>query len=130
MSKLLKIGIVGCGAIGSSLAEFIVKELSAQAKLSGLYDIDPSKERNLSDLVSKNRNLAVKNLKQLIAKSELIVEAASAVSSRDIARRCLNSGRDIMIMSAGGIAGHIWNCRAWQRKIMREFISPAALFPA
>jgi len=104
MTKL-KIGIAGCGAIGSSLAKFIVKELSTQAKLSGLYDIDPSKSKKLSDSISKKKNLSVSGLRQLIAKSRLIVEAASGAGSWDIARNSLSSGRDIMIMSTGGVAG-------------------------
>ncbi len=103
----IKIGIAGCGAIGGSLAKFIVKELSSQAKLCGLYDIDPSKSRKLSKSISKKKNLSVNSLRQLIARSRLIIEAASAVSSRGIARSSLNRGRDIMIMSTGGVAGQI-----------------------
>ena len=51
----LKIGIVGCGAIGSSLAKFIVSELPGRAKLVGLYDLDNQKLLNLAqDLKKKN----------------------------------------------------------------------------
>lgn len=105
MFKRLKIGIVGCGAIGTSLAKFIVKELSSQAELSGLYDIDPSKSKKLSDSISKKKNLSVSGLRQLIDRSRLIIEAASGAGSWDIARNSLSSGRDIMIMSTGGVAG-------------------------
>lgn len=105
--KGLKIGIVGCGAIGSSLAKFIVGKLSPQAQLSALYDLDASKARKLARSVSKKRDLAAGSLGDLIAGSGLVVEAASALSSREIARRALSMGRDVMIMSTGGVAASL-----------------------
>ena len=41
MKKRLRIGIVGCGAIGTSLAKIIVKDFKLRAQLSAVYDIDP-----------------------------------------------------------------------------------------
>lgn len=115
MSRL-KIGIVGCGAIGSSLAKFIVKELSLQAQLSALYDVDALKNKRLAKLVSKKEDLAVSSLRELIARSQLVIESASAVSSREIARRALSRGRDVMIMSTGGVAGSLKELSALAKK--------------
>lgn len=112
MTKLLKIGIVGCGAIGTSLAKIIVKDFSRQANLVALYDIDASKCIRLSRTVSLGQQLAARNLGQLIDKSELVIEAASALSSWEIAQRVLSRGRDIMIMSVGGIVNHFRQLRA------------------
>lgn len=109
MAKLLKIGIVGCGAIGSSLAKAVVKEMPAQAKLSAFYDIDADKSKKLSESTSKGKNLAVNSLKQLIGDSELIIESASSSSSWEIAKEALINGRDVLIMSVGGIVGHFKN---------------------
>ena len=103
MKKRLRIGIVGCGAIGMSLAKIIVKDLRLRAQLSAVYDIDPLKSRNAARVSSKNKNCAVKDLKSLIARSDLVIEAASARSSLDIARNVLSSGKDIVIMSVGGV---------------------------
>ena len=47
MIKKIKIGIVGCGAIGASLAESLVREFRSQAELSALFDIDPVKSGGL-----------------------------------------------------------------------------------
>jgi len=107
MVKLLKIGIVGCGAIGSSLAKTIVEDFSRKAKLTALYDIDRNKSKELSRIISNEEKLAVKNLKQLISKSDLVIEAASAKCSWNIAPEVLRKGRDIMIMSVGGILDKI-----------------------
>jgi len=103
----LKIGVVGCGAIGSSLAKTIIKDFSAQAKLVALCDIDSKKAESLSRLVSRKENLAVLNLTQLINRSDLVIEAASAKSSWEIAKNVLSKGRDIMLMSVGGIVSHL-----------------------
>jgi len=99
----MRIGIVGCGAIGKSLAKGIVKDGGDRAKLTGLLDITREKAEDLSVLLTGNRNLAVSSLKGLIAKSDLIIEAASAKSSYIIAKETLDRGKDVMVMSVGGI---------------------------
>jgi len=102
----LKIGIVGCGAIGSSLAKTIVNNFKEEAELIALYDIDARKSSGLSRIVCKSHDLAVSGIKQLINKSEFVIEAASARSSWEITRNVLRGGCDIMIMSVGGIVSH------------------------
>jgi aspartate dehydrogenase len=106
MNKL-KIGIVGCGAIGSSLAKVIVKNFSKEARLCGLYDLNKAKSGSLSQKLSGNSSLVMFNLKQLAAKSELVIEAASAKVSWDVAKYTLARGKDIMIMSVGGVANRL-----------------------
>lgn len=103
MSKLLKIGIVGCGAIGSSLAKAIVKDFSKEAQLTALYDLVKDKSEKLSLKIIKNKSLCVNNLNQLIKHSDFVIECAHANSSFKIARNVLSKKRSIMIMSVGGI---------------------------
>jgi len=116
--KKLKIGIVGCGAIGSSLAKTIVSDFSKEAELVSLYDIDIEKAYNLSmalaigsqTMVSRpikfNRKLAALNLEDLINKSDLVIEATKADTAFDIVKKVLSLSKDIMIMSVGGIMQH------------------------
>lgn len=103
MAKLLKIGIAGCGAIGSSLAKRIAKQFLRQAQISALFDIDTRKSLSLADSLRGNKFIAVKSLNELIQKSDLVIEASSASASWDIAQITLRKKRDIMIMSVGGI---------------------------
>lgn len=107
MVKLLKIGIVGCGAIGTSLAKIIVSDFSNKAKLVALYDKLREKAERLAECILKNKCLLVRSLEDLIHKSELVIEAASADSSYKIAQQTLSCGCSIMIMSVGGIVSHI-----------------------
>ncbi|MCX5699042.1 MAG: aspartate dehydrogenase [Candidatus Omnitrophica bacterium] len=107
MLKKLKIGIVGCGAIGSSLAKEIVEELGDSAILAALYDIKPEKPRALSKQLVNSAKLCVDNLDALIKKSDLVIEASAARAAWEIARKSLSSGRKVMVMSVGGMVGHL-----------------------
>ena len=100
-SKRLKIGIVGCGAIGSSLAKYIVANFSDRAELISLYDLDIEKAYNLASKF--NQQLAALNLEDLINKVDLVIEATKANSASDIAKKTILAARDIMVMSVGGI---------------------------
>jgi len=121
----LKIGIVGCGAIGSSLAKFIVKELPREAELACLYDIDRSKAKKLSNIISKNKDLSVNSLQKLINKSCLVIESASGSCSWDVARHALAKGRDVMIMSVGGVAGRLKDLSNLARKYKAKVYIPS-----
>jgi len=103
----LKIGIVGCGAIGGSLAKEIVQGLRESAVLSALYDICPEKSALLSRRLTKNSRLCVGSLEELIRRSDLVIEASSAKASWQIASGSLARGRKVMVMSVGGIVGHL-----------------------
>ncbi|MCU0652583.1 MAG: aspartate dehydrogenase [Candidatus Omnitrophica bacterium] len=105
MAKILKIGIVGCGAIGSSLAKAISRDFRGKAVLVGLFDMDVLKASCLSELISRKKKLAASLLESLIKKSDLVIEAASGAASWEIAQKTLESGCNIMIMSVGGIVG-------------------------
>lgn len=102
----LKIGIIGCGAIGSSLAKVIVKDFKANAELAALYDIKRDKAVRLARMISRDKAVAA-SIKQAISKSSFVIEAASSASSGDITKASLQSGRDIMVMSVGGIVNQI-----------------------
>jgi len=98
----LKIGIVGCGAIGSRLAKSIVENFADHAELSGLYDTNLERVYRLASELKK-KNVASLSLEDLIKKSSLVIEASNAKDSKSIAKSVVDAGRDIMIMSVGGM---------------------------
>jgi len=114
--KPLKIGIVGCGAIGSSLAGEIVLNLRKDARLVSLFDINPAKSLLLSQKLMNSRKLCVGSLAGLIKKSELVIEASSGRAAWEIARKSLSAGCSIMVMSVGGIVNHLSSMYALARK--------------
>jgi len=105
--RKLKIGIVGCGAIGGSLAKEIVTGLRDSACLAALYDIRPEKSEALSKRLRKNTKFCVASLEALIKKSDLVIESSCAKAAWEIARKSLSSGRKVMVMSVGGMMGHL-----------------------
>ena len=107
MRRLLKIGIVGCGAIGSSLAKEVVFNLSSYACLVAIFDIRPEKAQLLSRQLTKSTKLCVNNLDILIKQSDLVIEASSAGASWEIARKSISAGCKVMIMSVGGLVEHL-----------------------
>lgn len=126
MSKLLKIGIVGCGAIGSSLAKAIVSDFSGKAELTSLYDTDIEKAYNLSNKF--NRKLAALNLEDLINKVDLVIESSKADAAFEIAKKTISFSRDIMIMSVGGIVQHYQELKILaQEKRAHIFIPSGAI---
>jgi len=104
--KKIKIGIVGCGAIGSFLAKTIATDLSRYASLSGLYDINIKKACLLARGIGKSGILTL-SLDDLIKKSDLVIEATILESAFDIVSKVLKTSRDVMVMSVGGIVNQL-----------------------
>jgi aspartate dehydrogenase len=121
----LKIGIVGCGAIGSSLAKEIVVGLHEAASLAALYDIRLEKAQLLSRRLTKNIKFCVTNLEDLIKKSDLVIEASCAKAAWEIARKSLSSGRKVMVMSVGGMVGHLDQLFALAAKFNAQVYFPS-----
>lgn len=107
MKPKLKIGIVGCGAIGTSLALYIKDVLAVNAGVSLLYDIDLARARALSLKISPRKCIVAADVRDVCSQSDLVVEAASALCAWPVAKAVLREKRDCMIMSVGGLIGHI-----------------------
>lgn len=101
---MIRIGIVGCGAIGTELARVIDRRFRKQSVLIGLCDIDKERASKLSKGLRSKPPLL--DLEGLIKKSELVIEAASSKVSANIVRLAINSKKDIMVMSSGGLIGN------------------------
>jgi len=99
---LKKIGLLGCGAIGTQIA-LAIDSGKIPATLTHVYD--QSKEAS-ELLVSKlkNKPQIVENFHLLSSNPvNLIVEAASQDAVRDVALSVLQNRKDLMIMSVGAL---------------------------
>lgn len=101
--KKLKVGIVGCGAIGSKIAHECQERLAAALDLVALCDTDEGKASSLN--ASLKKKASVLKLDSLIKKVDLVVEASSALVSGDIVERCVRSKKACLVMSVGGLLG-------------------------
>lgn len=100
--KKVRIGIIGCGTIGSQIAKALDTKFTDSAKLTAVFDIDEKKAHALrASLKNKPEILAIG---MLIKRSDLVIEAASAAVSAAIAKKAVMSKKNIIVMSTGGIA--------------------------
>ncbi len=95
-----KIGIVGCGAIGSRIAKSINNELKNTCILSGLYDIDTQKAQKLAKTLSAKSTVKI-SLNALIKSCDLVVEAVKAPKTHNIISAALHAKKNVLAMSVG-----------------------------
>lgn len=102
--KLLRVGIIGCGTIGTEIARACKGRLRRRVTLAGVTDVDENRLRALG----KSVGIKIKPFKmeELIRASDLVVEAASANISAGILKRCIALKKSCLIMSVGGMLGH------------------------
>ncbi len=95
---MLKVGVIGCGAIGTELCRAIDSGI-VKVKLSGIYDRSMESCRKLSDMLGIKPEILRPD--DLISCSDLIVECASAGAVSEFGIRILEKGKDLMVLSAG-----------------------------
>jgi len=100
--KITKIGIVGCGAIGSYLAKKIVSDFKEAAKLSALFDKNLEKAYILGSFLNRKK-IAVISLEDLVKRCDLVIEAASSAIVKDVVKSAILAKKDCMAMSVGGL---------------------------
>ncbi|MCJ7443125.1 MAG: aspartate dehydrogenase [Methanotrichaceae archaeon] len=98
---LYKIGLVGCGAIGTEVAKAIDRgDISAE-----LVAVCDRSSNCVEQLIKSLKNKPIKvNLLELVDRSDIVVEAASQKAVPSVARLALKKGKSLMIMSVGALA--------------------------
>lgn len=99
--KILKIGFIGCGAIGSRLAKSVKQDLKKDCVIAGLYDLAPEKPQSLVTSLKLRPSLIKKSLNDLIRCSDFIVEAIASQETTAIIQKVIRAKKGIMIMSIG-----------------------------
>jgi aspartate dehydrogenase len=110
---MVKIGIVGCGTIGTGIAR-AVESGRIPAVFSGLNNRTRAKADALARTLSPPP--PVLDLPDLVRASTLVVEAATRESLAEIVPMCLREGKDVFVISVGGLLDHPeWFCEAEDR---------------
>jgi aspartate dehydrogenase len=100
---MLRIGIVGCGTIGGAVARAI-DEGRVPAALAALT----SRTRAHADALAASlaTRPPVLELPDLVRAADLVVEAATPAALESIVPACLAEGRDLYVLSVGGLLDH------------------------
>ncbi len=101
MKKRIRVGIVGCGAIGSYLAKTVTGRFQAFATLEVLTDLHPEKAHTLAGKLKAG--VKILNQDSLVRRCDLIIEAASTKAVGPLVRKVLRHGKSILVMSVGGL---------------------------
>lgn len=104
MPTLCKISLVGCGAIGTVLAQALTRGRIPGGRLFSVTDIEPARSRNLRQEIKARP--AILALKDAAARGDILVEAAGAGALPSIAEAALARGKDLLCLSVGGLLMH------------------------
>jgi aspartate dehydrogenase len=100
--ELKKVGIIGCGAIGTLIAEAVERKLVVCDELI-LYDFDGKKAEKLKSSLHFPVT-AVASLDEMLRfKPKVIVEAASQQAAREYMERIVSADIDLIVMSTGAL---------------------------
>ena len=91
---MIKVGIVGMGVIGTHIAKAIANGIHG-ITLSGVTVRRPTTAGGLPAF----------SIEELIHRSDLVVEAATQFALREFAPAVLTAGRNLMVLSVGGLVG-------------------------
>lgn len=99
----MKIGVIGLGAIGSGLCQFIESELHTLS-LEAVSEIDVhTAAAALANLKTQPKIL---DIPSLVVACDLIIEAAHKDLVGEVAQHVLRNKKDLIIMSVGGLLKH------------------------
>lgn len=102
-NKKTKVGLIGCGAIGTILAEAIERKLIICDELI-VFDIDAEKAKKLKSELDFPVTIAGSVNQMLSHKPKVIVEAASQQAVKEYLDRILRgSTAEIVVMSTGAL---------------------------
>ncbi|MFH0817226.1 MAG: aspartate dehydrogenase [Candidatus Micrarchaeota archaeon] len=95
----LKIGIIGCGAIGTAIAKAVKEGRGGDARVVMVFDTDTAKAK---ELASKTGSKISTGAGELILKSDLVVECASQNAVREYGPKVAGK-KDFMVLSVGAL---------------------------
>lgn len=99
-----KVGIIGCGTIGSQLAIAIDTGAVRNASLVSLFDIAQPSVQVLKEKLRTGPAAFTDFEKFVKTDCDIVVEAASQDAVKKFAMVVLKAGKDLMVMSVGALA--------------------------
>ncbi len=96
------VGLIGCGAIGTVLAEAIERRLVVCDELI-VYDFDRPKAEQLKKALHFPVTIADSFEELLARKPSVVVEAASQQAAREYVPKVVAAGAELIVMSTGAL---------------------------
>lgn len=101
----MNVGLIGCGAIGSTLAHAILEGKAGDTTLTAICDLDASRVDRLKEALSLPKLFCTTELEDLINLPDVdfVIEAASQEAVHAVSEKVLHAGKDLLIMSVGAL---------------------------
>lgn len=99
----MRVGIVGLGTIGRALCQAFDR---GEVKMKLVAVTTRRRERAKCFLQGLCRQPPLLSLDELVSRSELVIEAATQEALETIAPSTLRRGKDLMVLSVGGLLDH------------------------
>jgi aspartate dehydrogenase len=123
--KKLKLGIIGCGTIGTEIAVQVKKHLSNEMTVQAIYDTD---QKAINKLKKRIRGVSPKKTAEEVFQAcEIVAEAASSAIVKDMLCLAYKNSTDIMIMSVGGVLGNESILKKLDNKNIKVYMPSGAL---
>jgi aspartate dehydrogenase len=113
------VGVIGTGAIGAPIIDSLRGGLVPGCRLSGIL--------TRSRLPDNIGSLAAPSLKDLIDRSDLIVEAAGHAALSELGPPVIENGKDLLVVSVGALVDDDLRARLTQENGGRLLISTGAV---
>ena len=122
---MVRVGLVGCGTIGTQLALAIERGFRRTARLVALHDCNRAQALALQQRLVSSPPIV--SFPTLLRTSHLVIEAASADMAAQVVRAALRLRRSVFIMSVGGLLDdHTWQ-RLARRTGTKVYLPSGAL---
>jgi len=103
-----RVGLVGCGTIGSQLAIAVDAGKVPNASIVSLFDTVEGSAQSLKSKLQGSPATYSDFAKFVTSDIDIVIEAASQDAVRKIGNAILESGKDLMVMSVGALADKIF----------------------
>ncbi|OGB95546.1 MAG: aspartate dehydrogenase [candidate division NC10 bacterium RBG_16_65_8] len=124
---MLRVGVIGCGTIGGEIC-LAIDSGQVQAELVGIHDVMATATERLARRLRQAP--PVLSQEEVIDAADLVVEATSRDVAPGIIRAALGHGRDIMVMSVGGLLGCLDDALALAKSGNRHIYVPTGAIAA
>jgi len=125
INKIVRIGVVGCGAIGRGVSLFIDKKLKKFASVYALADKDVIAAKRLQ---SKLHSRAfIYDIDTLVKKVDLVIETASVEAAQKILKKILFYKKDTIILSVGALINNLDLLEKAKKKNIKIYIPSGAI---
>ena len=107
----MRLTIVGCGSIGSRLAA----AADAMDEVKRIYLVDIRKDVADKVAAGLNKAIVVNSVEDELYHTDLVVEAASQSTAKEVVPKVVSRGVDMMVMSVGSFADDEFREMAFQK---------------